>query len=214
MRIAVLLSGRGSNLKALIDACGAASFPAEIVLAISNVPDAPGLQHAKDAGIATLTIDHRKFPNRDAFDSALDVALNDCAADLVCLAGFMRILTTDFVERWRDRMLNIHPALLPAFKGLDAQQQALDAGVKLAGCSVHFVRPGMDEGPIIAQAAVPVLSNDTAETLSARILIQEHVLYPLAIKLITDGQIRIENEIAIIDRGGDAQGTLISPNAH
>lgn len=214
MRIAVLLSGRGSNLKALIDACKADSFPAEIVLAVSNVPDAPGLQHAKNAGIKTLTIDHRDFPDRAAFDNAMDAALKDCAPDLVCLAGFMRILTEWFVNRWRDRMLNIHPALLPAFKGLDAQQQALDAGVKVSGCSVHFVRPGMDEGPIVAQAAVPVLSNDTAKTLSARILVQEHFLYPFAVKLIAQGQVRVENDIAIIDHDGDAEGTLISPNAH
>ena len=199
MRVAVLLSGRGSNLKALIESCGARGHPATIVNAISNNPDAPGLRYAADAGIASTVVDHRDFESRDAFDAALNGALEVCEAELVCLAGFMRILTTRFVDAWKDRLLNIHPSLLPSFKGLNAQQQALDAGVKLAGCSVHFVRPGVDEGPIVAQAVVPVLPKDDADALSARILAQEHILYPMAIRLIAEGRVTVVDERVHID---------------
>lgn len=200
LRIAVLLSGRGSNLQALIDATSSDDFPAAIVCTISNVPDAYGLQRASDAGIETLTINHRGFSTRENFDKALNVALQDREIDLVCLAGFMRILTSEFVESWQDRLINIHPSLLPAFKGLDAQQQALDAGVKIAGCTVHFVRPGVDDGPIIAQAAVPVLEDDDAESLSARILEQEHAIYAQSVRLIAEGRVQTKGKRASISR--------------
>lgn len=198
LRVAVLLSGRGSNLQALIDASRKPDFPAEIVHVISNVPDAKGLLRAQDAGIATTTLNHREFATRDAFDTAATDVLKAADAELVCLAGFMRILTEAFVETWKDRLINIHPSLLPSFKGLDAQQQALDAGVKLAGCSVHFVRPGMDEGPIIAQTAVPVLEGDDEDALSARILTEEHKLYPEVVRWIAEKRVTITNEHVLI----------------
>lgn len=188
MKLAVLISGRGSNLAALIEACRAEAFPAEIGLVISNRPDAAGLALAKQAGIATQIIDHKTFDDRASFDAALDAALRASGAELVVLAGFMRLLTDDFVNGWRGRMINIHPSLLPAFKGTDVHQRALDAGVKITGCTVHFVTPEMDSGPIIAQAAVPVVAGDTSETLAARILDAEHALYPHAIRLICDGR--------------------------
>jgi phosphoribosylglycinamide formyltransferase-1 len=204
LRVAVLISGRGSNLQALIDACRQPDFPAGIVRVIANRPTAGGLARAADAGIATTVIDHRDHAGRDAFDAALDKDLRAHGAELVCLAGFMRILTPGFVAAWRDRLINIHPSLLPSFKGLDAQRSALDAGVKIAGCTVHFVRAEMDSGPIIAQAAVPVLADDDEQSLAARILEQEHVLYPQALKLIARGRVRIEGDRAIVD--GDAAG--------
>lgn len=212
LRVAVLLSGRGSNLQALINASQKEAFPAKVVCAISNVPDARGLQRASDAGIKSVTIDHRGFSDRAAFDDALDAALRACEAELVCLAGFMRILTAGFVDRWRDRMINIHPSLLPAFKGLNPQQQALDAGVKLSGCTVHYVRHGMDEGPIIAQTAVPVLADDDAETLADRILVQEHALLPLIVKLIAEDRVSIENDRARIDTDESARDWLRNPS--
>lgn len=208
LRIAVLLSGRGSNLQALTDACQKTDFPAEIVHVISNVPGAKGLRRARDAGIATTVLDHREFASRDAFDTAVTNVLTEAGAELVCLAGFMRILTERFVETWKDRLVNIHPSLLPSFKGLDAQQQALDAGVKLAGCSVHFVRLGMDEGPIIAQTAVPVLDGDDVDALSARILTEEHKLYPKAVRWIAEKRVTISSERVLI--AGDTGAPVIS----
>lgn len=211
VRVAVLLSGRGSNLQALIDAAQAPDSPAQIVLAISNVADAPGLQRARDAGIETLTVAHRSYDSREAFDQALDKALAAANTELVCLAGFMRILTASFVERWKGRLINIHPSLLPSFKGLNAQRQALEAGVKISGCSVHFVSPGTDEGPIIAQAAVPVLSSDNAGTLAARILVQEHTLYPLVVRLIAEGRVRLEGDRVLVDAAAPDSATLLNP---
>ena len=199
MRIGVLISGRGSNLKALIEACEEPGFRGRIALVISNRPGAGGLAVAEAAGIPTLVIDHKEFSTRETFDAELDRALVQAGVDLVCNAGFMRILTDGFVEKWRDRQLNIHPSLLPAFKGLHVHQRALDAGVKITGCTVHFVRPEMDEGPIVAQAAVPVLPGDNAETLAARILEAEHKLYPLALKLVVEGRARVTGERVTID---------------
>ena len=199
LRVAVLLSGRGSNLQALIDACRDPDFPATIVSVISNNPHAQGLARAQKAGIATTVVNHRSYESRETFDAAITNDLDEARAELVCLAGFMRILTKRFVNRWRNRLLNIHPSLLPSFKGLDAQQQALDAGVKLSGCSVHFVRSGLDDGPIIAQAAVPVLDNDDVKALSTRILALEHSLYPRVVRLIAEGRVAVVNERAIID---------------
>lgn len=213
LRVAVLLSGRGSNLQALITASQASAYPAEIVHVVSNVPNAPGLTRAREAGIASTVLDHRDFESREAFDAAVTGVLKDCGAELVCLAGFMRILTDTFVEAWKDRLLNIHPSLLPAFKGLNAQQQALDAGVKLAGCSVHFVRLGMDEGPIVAQASVPVLAGDDAESLSARILIEEHQLYPTVVRLIAEKRVAVIRERVLIDADEGERAVLSKPPA-
>ncbi len=177
-RVAVLISGSGSNLQALIDAAKHPDYPAEIVLVISNRPGAYGIERATQRGIKAMTIDHKAFENRKAFEQALHAALSDAQADIICLAGFMRILTAGFVNRWQDRILNIHPSLLPAFKGLNVQQQAIDAGAAESGCTVHMVTPDLDDGPILGQRSVPVLADDTAETLSARILKEEHILYP------------------------------------
>ena len=212
LRVAVLLSGRGSNLQALIDASGAPDFPAEIIHVLSNNPDAVGLLRAQDAGIGTSVLNHREYETREAFDTEVTRVLEDANAELVCLAGFMRILTEGFVSHWTDRLLNIHPSLLPSFKGLDAQQQALDAGVKLAGCSVHFVRPGVDEGPIIAQAAVPVLDNDDAKALSARILALEHRLYPRVVRLIAEGRVTVVDERVTISDSQALTGALSNPS--
>jgi phosphoribosylglycinamide formyltransferase-1 len=188
LRVAVLISGRGSNMSALIDAARDPDYPAEIVLVISNRPDAAGLAIAREAGAPTQVIDHKAFGSREDFDAALETALETVRPDVVAFAGFMRILTTPFVERLRGKAVNIHPSLLPLFKGLKPQQQALDAGVAESGCTVHWVTPGVDEGPVIAQARVPVLPGDTADTLAARILVEEHRLYPRAIAMIARGE--------------------------
>ena len=187
-RTAILISGRGSNMRALIEAAQASDYPAEIALVISNRPGAGGLDLARAASIEAQTVDHKAFAGREPFEQALDAALRQARIDLVCLAGFMRLLTPWFVERWRDRVINIHPSLLPAFPGTDTHRRALQAGVKLAGCTAHYVHAGTDDGPIIAQAAVPVLQGDTEDTLAARILQAEHKLYPLALRLVASGE--------------------------
>jgi phosphoribosylglycinamide formyltransferase-1 len=199
VKIGILISGRGSNLKALINACEEPGFRGHIALVISNRPGAAGLDIAEAAGIPTLVIDHKEFTTRETFDAELDRALTKAGVELVCNAGFMRILTDGFVEKWRDRQLNIHPSLLPAFKGLHVHQRALDAGVRITGCTVHFVRPEMDEGPIVAQAAVSVLPGDTAETLAVRILKAEHKLYPLALRLVVEGRARVVGEHVVLN---------------
>ncbi|MBV5258145.1 phosphoribosylglycinamide formyltransferase [Synechococcus moorigangaii CMS01] len=181
--IAVLISGRGSNLQCLIDACAAEDYPARIVAVISNRPDAYGLERAREAGIPAIAIDHKAYASRESFEAALDSALREAGAEFVCLAGFMRILTEGFVNQWDGRMINIHPSLLPKFKGVDTHKRAIEAGESEHGCTVHWVTPGMDEGPVIAQARVPVLPGDTPETLAARVLVEEHRLYPEALKL-------------------------------
>lgn len=211
LKIAVLVSGRGSNLQALIDACAAADYPAEIVLVLSNVAAAGGLSRAKQAAIPTRVIDHKAYADRDGFDAALTRAIEESGAELVCLAGFMRLLTLGFCAHWRDRLINIHPSLLPAFKGLHTHERVLEAGVRITGCTVHFVRPAMDEGPIIAQAAVPVSPGDDAETLAARVLEQEHRLYPLAVRLIAEGRVTVRGERTDIKDAGAPKGSLISP---
>ena len=193
-RVAILISGRGSNMAALIKAAKAKNFPAEILLVLSNRPEAQGLALAQAEGIATAVVDHRAFADREEFDGALDRALTDANIELVCLAGFMRVLTDDFVERWRGRMLNIHPSLLPAFKGTNTHHQALLAGVASHGATVHFVVPELDSGPIVMQAEVPVLPGDTEEKLAARVLKEEHKIYPAALKLLASGKIRIEGD--------------------
>jgi phosphoribosylglycinamide formyltransferase-1 len=209
LKVGILISGRGSNLKSLIGACATPGFPAEIAIVISNRPDAPGLGIARAAGIPALAIDHKLFATREAFDAELDAALRKAGVELICNAGFMRILSDGFVEAWRDRQLNIHPSLLPAFKGLKVHERVLEAGVKITGCTVHIVRPAMDEGPIVAQAAIPVLPGDTVETLSGRVLAAEHKLYPLALRLVAAGRVRIDGERAVID--GEAAGNAAPP---
>ena len=189
LKIGVLISGRGSNMAALIEAAKQADYPAEIALVVSNVADAPGLAIAQRQGVPTAGISHRGQPDRETFDRAVSGELERHGVELVALAGFLRIFSPWFPTRWADRLINIHPSLLPCFKGLHVQQQALDAGVRLSGCTVHFVIPDLDAGPIIAQAAVPVLADDTEETLSARILRQEHRLYPLVVRWFAEGRI-------------------------
>lgn len=208
-RVGVLISGRGSNLQSLLDACRDPGYPAEIVLVVSNRPGAPGLDRASEAGVAALTIDHKAYPARAAFDAALDRALRDAGVEIICSAGFMRLLTAEFVAAWRDRQLNIHPSLLPAFRGLHPQQQALDAGVCISGATVHFVRAEMDAGPILAQAAVPVRPDDTAETLAARILQAEHRLYPQALALVASGAAWVESE-AVCYSSADVQRSVLA----
>ncbi len=190
-RTAVLISGRGSNLKSLIDACAAPDFPAEIVLVISNVETAGGLQFARDASIATKVIPHKPFPSREAFDAEIDKALRAAEVALVCEAGFMRIHSEWFVRRWEGHILNIHPSLLPLFKGTKVHEQALAAGVTESGCTVHFLMPELDSGPIIAQRKVPVLPGDTVETLAARVLEAEHDLYPEALRMVAEGHAKL-----------------------
>src|SRR5215470_10538795 len=191
-RVAVLISGRGSNMMALIEAARACDYPAQVALVISNRPEAPGLQRARDACVRALAIDHQAYPTRDAFDAAVETQLVAEGIELVCHAGFMRIQTEAFASRWLGRQLNIHPSLLPSFKGLHPHKQALDAGVRIAGCTVHFVTPELDAGPIVAQAAVPVLAGDTPATLAARVLVAEHRLYPFALRLVASGQARLD----------------------
>ena len=191
-RTAILISGRGSNMMALAAAARDPAFPAEIVAVMANRADAAGLAWAAERGIATLAIDHKAFATREAFEQALHQALLDVRAEIVCLAGFMRVLTASFVDRWQGRMLNIHPSLLPSFRGLHTHERALAAGVRIAGCTVHFVVPEMDAGPIIVQAAVPVSETDTPDTLAARILSAEHRVYPQALRLLAEGRLRLE----------------------
>ncbi len=211
LKVAVLISGRGSNLEALIAACSTPGFPAEIALVIANREDAGGLAHAAKANIATRVVPHKSYPSREAFDGALIAALEKSGIELVCLAGFMRLLTPGFVTHWRDRLINIHPSLLPAFPGLDTHERALAAGVRFAGCTVHYVWAEMDSGPIIVQAAVPVLAGDDADTLAARVLIAEHRAYPLALRLIGEGRVTVADERARIDGAAAPAGIVLNP---
>lgn len=196
LKVAVIISGRGSNLQALIDACAAPDYPAEIVFVLSNVAEAAGLERAKKAGIPTAVVSHRDFEKRKDFDAAMDAKLRAAGAEFICNAGFMRILSAGFVQKWLGRIINIHPSLLPAFKGLHVHEQAIAAGVRISGCTVHFVVPEIDSGPPIAQAAVPVESGDTPETLAARVLKEEHRLYPQALKMVAEGRVRLEGRRA------------------
>ena len=211
LKTAVLISGRGSNLEALIRACADEDFPAEIALVISNRADAGGLDHAARAGIASAVIPHRDYANREAFEAALTKTLEAAGIELICLAGFMRLLTAGFVQHWRDRMINIHPSLLPAFPGLETHARALAEGVRFAGCTVHFVRAEMDHGPIIVQAAVPVLPGDDEHALAARVLAAEHRAYPLALRLVGEGRVKVVGERTEISGMGDAPAMLLNP---
>ena len=213
-RVAILISGRGSNMTALIEAAADPDYPAEIALVLSNRADAGGLARAAEAGIATAVIDHKAYASRAEFDAAMDARLRAENIDLVCLAGFMRLLTDGFVEGWRDRMINIHPSLLPLFPGLDTHERAIEAGMRLTGCTVHFVRAQMDSGPIIGQAAVPIAFDDTPDTLSKRVLTAEHQLYPLALALVASGLATVENERLVIQEAlpADLACMLVSPS--
>jgi len=193
-KVGILISGRGSNMSALIDAAEDADFPAEIALVLSNRADAGGLAVAEAAGLATAVVDHKAYADRASFDAAVDARLREAGVEIVCLAGFMRLLTPPFVEAWRNRMINIHPSLLPLFPGLHTHEQAIEAGMRLAGCTVHFVRAEMDSGPIIAQAAVPIAFDDTPETLAKRVLSAEHEIYPLALALVAGDLVWVEGE--------------------
>ena len=213
LKVGVLISGRGSNLQALIDAGRDETYPAEITLVISNRGDAAGLARAEAAGIPTKIIPHRQFADREGFDAALDESLTAAGVGLVCLAGFMRILTPWFAARWCDRLVNIHPSLLPAFKGLDAHAQALAAGVRFSGCTVHFVTPEMDAGPIIVQAAVPVLDGDDEHRLADRILEAEHRCYPLAVRLIAEERVQVTGQRVLVADGQPPAEAAINPRA-
>ncbi|GJE61192.1 phosphoribosylglycinamide formyltransferase [Methylobacterium trifolii] len=210
-RVAILISGRGSNMVSLIEASKVPGYPAEIVLVLSNRPEAGGLAHAAAQGIPARAIDHKAYASRERFDAALDAALRAAEIDLVCLAGFMRIFTPGFVEGWAGRMLNIHPSLLPLFKGTHTHAQALAAGVRLHGCTVHYVVPELDAGPIVAQAAVPVRAGDDPDSLAARVIVQEHRLYPAALALVAGGRARLEGERVVFSpEAARAEGALSS----
>ena len=211
-RVAILISGRGSNMRSLVEAARAPGYPAEIVIVVSNRPDAPGLAWAKSQGIPTLGLDHKHYESREHFDGQLHAVLAASRVDIVALAGFMRLLTPDFVGKWLNRMINIHPSLLPAFKGLKTHERALAAGVRISGCTVHFVRPEVDDGPILAQAAVPVLDGDTSEVLAARVLNAEHQIYPHALALFASDQIKIDGESVRISGPINQELTLFSPS--
>ena len=211
MKLAVLVSGRGSNLQALIDACQSDDFPAEIVLVLSNKADAYGLERAKKAGIPTAVLSHKDFNDRESFDAAMSEKIEEAGAELVCLAGFMRLLSDGFVRQWRDRLINIHPSLLPAYKGLHVHERMIEEGARFGGCTVHYVRPAMDEGPIIIQAAVPIHPDDTPDDLAARILEQEHVIYPAAVKAIAEGKVRVRAETVDVEGHDIPTGALVNP---
>jgi phosphoribosylglycinamide formyltransferase 1 len=199
LKLCVLISGRGSNLQSLIDACANETFPAEIALVVSNIDAVQGLQRARKAGIPTTVLSHKDFKSREGFDASLTETINRFDVDLLCLAGFMRILSDDFVNHWHDRLINIHPSLLPAYKGLHVHERVIEAGESHSGCTVHYVRPDMDSGPIIKQAKVAVEPSDNADTLAARVLEEEHIIYPEAVRLIAEDRVRIENECVVID---------------
>ncbi|NRG18919.1 phosphoribosylglycinamide formyltransferase [Rhizobiales bacterium] len=213
-RVAVLISGRGSNMTALIEAARANDYPAEIALVVSNVPEAGGLEKASAEGIETATIDHRGRGSRQAFEEELDRAIRDRNIDLICLAGFMRILTPWFTDRWHDRILNIHPALLPSFKGLDTHTRALAEGCRIHGATVHFVRSEMDAGPIIVQGAVPVMDGDDAATLAARVLAVEHKIYPRALALVASERTSVEGMRVLtgVEGSNDFRSLIVPEN--
>lgn len=210
-KLAILISGRGSNMEALIKAARSPDYPAEVALVVSNVPTAKGLGIARRHGVETLVVDHREYQDRESFENALQLALEDAGIELVCLAGFMRILNADFVMRWRDRMLNVHPSLLPAYRGLRTHERALEDGVRFTGCTVHFVRPEMDSGPILLQAAIPVHPEDTPATLAKRVLGQEHRIFVEAVRLVAGRHVRVSGNKVIGKTLRVPKEGLISP---
>jgi len=215
-RTAILISGRGSNMAALIAAAADPSYPAEIVGVVSDRADAAGLGIAAARGVPVQVVPRTDFPSKDAHDDAIDKALERLGAEIVALAGYMRLLTAPFVEKWRGRMINIHPALLPLFKGLDSHRRALEAGIRVHGCTVHFVTPDMDDGPIIAQAAVPVMLGDDEAALSARVLKAEHRLYPMALRLVAEGKARMDEGLVAFsgfaDSDANAAAVVMAPS--
>lgn len=210
-RIVILISGRGSNMCSILDAIASGELPANVAAVIANRPEAAGLETARARGIPVRLVDHRHYADRTAFDAALAETIDAFAPDLVVLAGFMRILTPDFVQRYRGRMLNIHPSLLPLFTGLHTHRRALEAGARVHGCTVHFVTPELDHGPIVIQAAVPVLDDDDESALASRVLAQEHVIYPLAIRWFIEGRLHLLDGKAKLDLPQDDRAALISP---
>ncbi|MBA5776687.1 phosphoribosylglycinamide formyltransferase [Stappia sp. F7233] len=214
-RVAVLISGRGSNMASLLEAAARPDYPAEIALVVSNRPDAGGLKRAAQAGVPTAVVDHKGKGSRQVFEEELDARLREAGIEIVCLAGFMRLLTPWFVNRWNDRLINIHPALLPSFKGLDTHARALAEGCRIHGATVHFVRAEMDAGPIIVQGAIPVLDGDDEAALAARVLAVEHRIYPQALALVASGRVRVDGMRVFLD-GEVSEATaeaLISPQA-
>ena len=197
LKLGILISGRGSNMMSIIDACRDASFPADVALVISNRTEAAGLERARNAGIEAIAIDHKAYDGREPFEDAMTAALEAAGVQLVVNAGFMRIVTEKFVKHWLGRNINIHPSLLPSFPGIHVHEQALKAGVKISGCTVHYVTAELDGGPIIGQAAVPVMEDDTPDTLAARILVEEHTLYPLCVRMIAEGKVTYDNGRAV-----------------
>ena len=214
LRVGVLISGNGSNLQSIINACEDPNFPAELAIVISNKANAYGLVRAKKSNINIKVIEHQNFKNRSEFEKNINRILIENNVELVCLAGFMRILTDTFVCSWKERLINVHPSLLPAFKGLNTHQRAIECGVKFSGCTIHFVSSEMDEGPIILQAAVPVHQHDTSKILAERVLDSEHKLYPLAIRLFANKRIRIEKDLVKFTGIEDSNETLINPNTN
>lgn len=205
LKLGVLISGRGTNLQAILDVCADENFPADVAIVLANRPDAAGLERAKRVNIATEVINHKAFPDRPSFERAMNARLDDAGVDLICLAGFMRLLTPTFVDHWAGRAINIHPSVLPAYPGLNTHQRAIDDGVRFAGCTVHFLSAEMDAGPIIAQATTPIMPEDTADTLAARVLDSEHEIYRRAIRWIAEGRVKImDGRVQIDDVGSKA----------
>lgn len=211
--IVILISGRGSNMESLLAAVAAGTLPVRVAAVLSNRPDAAGLQSAAAQGVPTRVVDHKQFADRAAFDAAMSEAIDAFAPDLVVLAGFMRILSEGFVRRYEGRLMNIHPSLLPAFPGLHTHRKALDEGVRVHGCTVHFVTPTLDHGPVVVQAAVPVLDDDDEAALAARVLAQEHRVYPQAVLWFAEGRLRLVGQRVLLDAPQDAAGALIAPRA-
>lgn len=212
-RIAILISGRGSNMRALLQACARSDFPAEAALVLSNKAGAVGLEVAKEMDVPIAVMSHEDYPDRESFEAALDARLKEEKIDFICLAGFMRLLGEGFVREWRDQILNVHPSLLPSFRGMNTHERALEAGVRIHGCTVHFVRENMDDGPIVGQAAVPVFEGDDASDLAERVLAAEHLLYPECVRLVAEGRasVRRERVMLELDSGHPAAGPLIYP---
>ena len=212
LNTAILISGKGTNMQALIDRCNEGKIAAKIAVVVANVTNAQGLKRAQTAGIPTTVIDHQKYPNRESFENEITDSLHAKNIEMVCLAGFMRLLTKNFVNQWYNRLINIHPSLLPAYKGLNTHQRALKDGVKFTGCTVHYVRPEMDTGPIIAQAVVPIFPDDNLETLSGRVLATEHRCYPLALQMIASGKVNILDDKVIIEGASFPRRELLNPS--
>ena len=212
LRLGVMISGRGSNLQALIDACLGLAFPAEVACVVSNVRSAGGIERARAVGIPSVVVPHKPYPTREAFEADLTRVLYAHGVDLVCNAGFMRILTPSFFETWPDRVINIHPSLLPAFPGLRTHERVLAAGCRFSGCTVHFSRPELDSGPIIVQAVVPVRQTDTPATLAERVLAEEHRIYPLAVRWLAEGRVQLDGDKAVVSGVEVADGALVNPD--